>query len=161
MVAREAGDHRPIVTDGPRSAPSFRPVAAAEASAPSPAEYVYGVTQWEPVLNYAGNPEFVEKYKLEFKREPSYFAAAGYFGCLIYAESVKRAGSLDADKVREQLLKLELRTPFGDYKVDQDGLQVAHKIVTFQWQRGKKVIVWPDEVAQGKALFPTPPWMSR
>jgi len=40
--------------------------------------------------------------------------------------------------VREQLLKLELRTPFGDYKVDQDRLQVAHKIVTFQWQRGKR-----------------------
>jgi branched-chain amino acid transport system substrate-binding protein len=125
------------------------------------AEYVYGATQWEPVLNYPGNREFVERYQAEFKREPSYFAAAGYAGCLIFAEGVKRAGSLDADKVREQILKLVLRTPFGDYEVDQDGVQLAHKMVTFQWQKEKKVIVWPDDLAQGKVLFPTPPWTSR
>jgi branched-chain amino acid transport system substrate-binding protein len=125
------------------------------------AEYVYGATQWEPVLDYPGNKEFVERYKAEFKREPSYFAAAGYAGCLVYTEGVKRAESLDADKVREQILKLELRTIFGQFKVDQDGVQIAHKMVAFQWQREKKVVVWPDDLAQGKVLFPTPPWTSR
>ena len=127
----------------------------------STAEYVYGATQWEPVLDYPGNREFVDSYKAEFKREPSYFAASGYAGCLVFAEAVRRAGSLDADKVREQILKLELRTPFGDFKVDQDGVQIAHTMVTFQWQKEKKVIVWPDELAAGKPLFPTPPWTSR
>ena len=125
------------------------------------AEYIYGATQWEPVLNYPGNKEFFESYKAEFKHEPSYHSAAGYAGCLIYAEGVKRAGSLEADKVREQLLKGEMRTMFGDYKVDQDGFQLAHKMVTFQWQKEKKVIVWPDDLAQGKILFPTPPWNQR
>jgi len=125
------------------------------------AEYVYGATQWEPALNYPGNREFVESYRAEFKREPSYFAAAGYAGCLVYTEGVKRAGSLDADKVREHILKLDLRTPFGEFKVDPDGVQLAHKMVTFQWQKEKKVIVWPDDLAQGKVLFPTPPWTSR
>jgi branched-chain amino acid transport system substrate-binding protein len=127
----------------------------------STAEYVYGATQWEPVLGYPGNREFVESYKAEFKREPSYFAASGYAGCLVFAEAVRRAGSLDPDTVREQILKLELRTPFGDFKVDQDGVQIAHTMVTFQWQKEKKVIVWPDELAAGKPLFPTPPWTSR
>jgi branched-chain amino acid transport system substrate-binding protein len=125
------------------------------------AEFIYGATQWEPVLNYPGNKEFYESYKAEFKHEPSYHSAAGYGGCLIYAEAVKRAGSLDPDKVREQLLKLETRTPFGEYKVDQDGFQLTHKMVTFQWQKEKKVIVWPDDLAQAKPLFPTPPWNSR
>jgi branched-chain amino acid transport system substrate-binding protein len=125
------------------------------------AEYIYGATQWEPVLNYPGNKEWFESYKAEFKHEPSYHSAAGYAGCLIYAEGVKRAGSLDADRVREQLLKLEMRTMFGDYKVDQDGFQVAHKMVTFQWQKEKKVVVWPDDLAQGKITFPTPPWTQR
>src|SRR3989454_9891449 len=114
------------------------------------AEYIYGATQWEPVLNYPGNKEFFESYKAEFKHEPSYHSAAGYAGCLIYAEAVKRAASLEADKVREQLLKLEMRTMFGDYKVDQDGFQVAHRMVTFQWQEGKKIVVWPDEMAPAK-----------
>lgn len=125
------------------------------------AEYIYGATQWEPVLNYPGNKEWFESYKAEFKHEPSYHSAAGYAGCLIYAEGVKRAGGLEADRVREQLLKLELRTMFGDYKVDQDGFQLAHKMVTFQWQKEKKVVVWPDDLAQGKVLFPTPPWTGR
>ncbi len=33
--------------------------------------------------------------------------------------------------------------------------------LTFQWQDGKKVIVWPDELAPGKPRFPTPPWGQR
>jgi branched-chain amino acid transport system substrate-binding protein len=125
------------------------------------AEYIYGATQWEPTLPYPGNHEYFEAYKKEFGHEPSYHSTAGYAGCLIYAEAVKRAHSLDADRVREQLLKLEMRTPFGDYKVEADGFQVAHKMVTFQWQKEKKVTVWPDELAQGKPLFPTPPWTAR
>src|SRR6059036_2716084 len=125
------------------------------------AEYVYGATQWEHVLPYPGNTEFFEAYAKEFGHEPSYHSAAGYAGCLIYAEAVKRAGTLDADRVREQLLKLEMRTIFGEYKVDADGFQVAHKIVTFQWQEGRKVVVWPDELALAKPRFPTPPWNQR
>jgi len=64
---------------------------------------------------------YFDAYKKEFNHEPSYHSAAGYAGCVIYAEAVKRAGSLDADKVREQLLKLETKTMFGEYKVDADG----------------------------------------
>jgi branched-chain amino acid transport system substrate-binding protein len=120
------------------------------------AEFIYGATQWEPTLPYPGNQEFFETYKKDFGHEPSYHSAAGYAGCVIYAEAVKRANSLDADRVREQLLKLETKTIFGDYKVDADGFQVAHKMVTFQWQAEKKVTVWPDELAHAKPRFPTP-----
>ena len=88
-------------------------------------------------------------------------SAAGYAGCVSYMEAVKRAGTLDSDKVRETLLKIEMKTAFGDFKVDQDGVQVAHKMVMFQWQDGKKVIVWPEELAPGKVRFPTPPWNQR
>jgi branched-chain amino acid transport system substrate-binding protein len=125
------------------------------------AEYIYGATQWEKALPYPGNNEFNEAYTKEFGREPVYHSAAGYSGCQVYVEAVKRAGTLDADKVRDVLLKLEMKTAFGDYKVDQDGFQLAHKMVMTQWQDGKKVIVWPDELANGKPRFPTPPWTGR
>ena len=125
------------------------------------AEFIYGATQWEHTLPYPGNQEFFDAYKKEFNHEPSYHSAAGYAGCIIYAEAVKRASSLDADKVREQLLKLETKTMFGEYKVDADGYQTAHKMVTFQWQGEKKVTVWPDDLAQAKPRFPTPPWSQR
>jgi len=126
------------------------------------AEYIYGATQWEPTLPYPGQKEFMAAYTSKFKHEPSYHAAAGYAGCQIYLEAVKRAATLDADKVRDQLLKLEMRTILGDYKVDADGFQTAHKMVLFQWQDGKKVTVWPDDMAAGaKVRFPTPPWNQR
>jgi branched-chain amino acid transport system substrate-binding protein len=125
------------------------------------AEYVYGSTQWEGTLPYPGQKEFVDSYQKKFGREPVYHSAAGYAGCVIYAEGVRRAGGLDSDKVRDQLLKLETRTFFGDYKVDPDGFQTAHKMVMFQWQDGKKVTVWPDDLASGKPRFPTPGWGQR
>ena len=120
------------------------------------AEYVYGSTQWDEVLPYPGQKEFLSAYQKKFKHEPSYHAAAGYAGCLIYAEGVKRAKSLDADLVRAELLKLKIRTAFGDYTVDQDGFQTAHKMVMI-----KRVVVWPDDLASGKLRFPTPPWSQR
>jgi branched-chain amino acid transport system substrate-binding protein len=118
------------------------------------AEYIYGSSQWEPTLPYPGAREFHDAYEKEFKHEPSYHAAAGYSGCMVYAEAVKKAGGLDSEKVREALLGLKLRTMFGDFQVDKDGAQVAHKAVLLQWQEGKRVVVWPDELANGKPRFP-------
>jgi len=117
-------------------------------------ESIYGSSQWEPTLPYPGAKEFHDAYQKEFKHEPSYHAAAGYAGCVIYAEGVKKVGTLDADKVREALLALKTRTMFGDYQVDKDGAQIAHKTVLLQWQEGKRVVVWPDDLANGKPRFP-------
>jgi branched-chain amino acid transport system substrate-binding protein len=125
------------------------------------ADYIYGASQWEGVLPYPGAKEFHDAYLKQFKQEPSYHSAAGYAGCITYAEGVKKAGTLDADKVREALLALKMRTMFGDYQVDKDGFQTAHKMVLLQWQDGKRVVVWPDDLANGKPRFPTPPWNAR
>ncbi len=139
------------------------------------AEFVYGASQWEPELvtlragglipiarQYPGAREFVEAYRKEFPgAELSYHSAAGYGGCQVLIEAIRRAGSLDGEKVRDAILKLDFNTAFGAFKVDRDGFQIAHKMVIFQWQDGKKVIVWPEELAPGKPRFPTPPWSQR
>ena len=126
------------------------------------AEYIYGSTQWDESLPYPGQKEFLAAYKAKFKgQEPSYHTAAGYAGCLIYAEAVKKAGTLDADKVRDQLLKMEIKTAFGEYKVEPDGFQIAHKMVMLQWQDGKRIVVWPDDLSNGKMRYPTPEWSKR
>jgi branched-chain amino acid transport system substrate-binding protein len=125
------------------------------------AEYIYSASQWESTLPYPGVKEFNAAFVNEFKQEPSYHAAAGYSGCMVYAEAVKRAGTLDTEKVRETLLSMKHRTMFGDYQVDKDGFQIAHKMVLLQWQDGKRAVVWPDDLAHAKVRFPTPPWNSR
>jgi branched-chain amino acid transport system substrate-binding protein len=120
-------------------------------------EFVYGATQWEPELvtlragglvpiarQYPGARGFVEAYKHEFAgADLSYHSASGYGGCQVLLEAIRRAGSLNGERVREAILKLDINTVFGAFKVEQNGLQIAHKALIFQWQDGKKVIVWP------------------
>jgi branched-chain amino acid transport system substrate-binding protein len=139
------------------------------------AELAYGASQWEPELvtlragglvpvarQYPGAREFVEAYRKEFPgADLSYQTVQGYAGCQILLEGIKRVGSLDGAKVREAILRFDGNTAFGAFKVDQDGFQVAHKMQLFQWQDGKKAIVWPEELAPGKPRFPTPPWNQR
>jgi branched-chain amino acid transport system substrate-binding protein len=76
-------------------------------------------------------------------------------------EAVRRSGSLDSDKLREELLKMKTKTVFGEFTVDERGFQIGHKAITIQWQDGKQMVVWPDEVMAGKPRFPTPPWSGR
>jgi len=126
------------------------------------AEYVYGATQWEAELPYPGAKVFLETHSREYPGvDISYHSAGGYGGCQVLVEAIKRAGSLDGEKIREAILKIDMNTVYGGFKVDADGFQVSHKMVMFQWQEGRKVIVWPDELAAGKAKFPTPPWNQR
>ena len=112
-------------------------------------------------MPYPEAKEFVEASKKEFDRDPSPLSAAAYASCQLLAEAARRAGSLDTEKVRAQLVKLRTRTVFGDYAVDERGFQVGHKMVTYQWQGGRAVLVWPDDLAVGKPRFPTPPWDQR
>ena len=93
---------------------------------------------------------------------PGYFPPAqSYGGCQILIEAVKRAGSLDREKLRDAISKLDHNTVFGRFRVDRDGVQIGHKMLLSQWQDGRRVIVWPEELAAVKARFPTPPWSKR
>jgi branched-chain amino acid transport system substrate-binding protein len=125
------------------------------------AEFVYAGSYWDPSLPYPGNREFVAAYQKEFNRPPSFLSPASYAGCQLFVEAVRRAGSLDSDKLRDELLKLKTKTVFGDFAVDERGFQMGHKAITVQWQDGKEAVVWPDAVAAGKPRFPTPPWSQR
>jgi branched-chain amino acid transport system substrate-binding protein len=127
----------------------------------SMAEFVYAGSYWDPGLPYPGNREFVAAYQKEFNHAPSFLAPASYAGCQLFVNAVRRVGSLDSDKLREELLKLKTKTVFGDFAVDERGFQVGHRAITIQWQDGKQVAVWPDEVAAGKLKFPAPPWNQR
>lgn len=125
------------------------------------AEFVYAGSYWEPTLPYPGNREFVAAYQKEFARAPSANSAAAYASCQLFVDAVRRVGSLDSDRLREEILKLKTKTVFGDFAVDERGYQTAHRAVTIQWQGGSPALVWPDEAATGKPRFPTPPWSGR
>jgi branched-chain amino acid transport system substrate-binding protein len=139
------------------------------------AEFVYGGSQWLAELvtlragglipiarQYPGAAEIVETHKKVFPGTGfSYHTVGGYGGCQLFVAAIKQAGSLDGARIREAMLKLDTNTAFGAFRVDEGGFQVAHKMVTFQWQDGKKVIVWPEELAADRPRVPTPPWNQR
>ena len=134
------------------------------------AEFVYAAAVWLPELvdiragglipiarQYPGAREFVESSRKEFPGAN----VSSYAGCQILVEAIRRAGSLDSEKLRDAILKMDHNTVFGAFRVDRDGVQIAHKRLLIQWQDGKKVIVWPGELAPDKSRFPTPPWNQR
>ena len=139
------------------------------------AEYVYGASPWEAGLvnmragglipiarQYPGAAEFVEAYRKEFASDDmAYQTAQAYGACQLTLEGVKRAGALDGEKIRAEIAKNETPTTFGAFRLSADGVQIGHKILLFQWQDGKKAIVWPDEIAPQGPRFPTPAWSKR
>ncbi len=125
------------------------------------AEYAYGLSAWEPGLPYPGIDEFVAAYESKFDVAPSFHAAGAYGSCMIFAEAIELAGSLDSDAIRNELLNLETQTIFGNYAVDERGYQIANDGLFIQWQDGEKAIVWPENTAESLPRYPTPPWSAR
>ena len=139
------------------------------------ANYVYGASPWEAVLvnlragglvpiarQYPGAAEFVEAYRKEFSSDDmAYQTAQGYGACQLTLEGVKRAGVLDGERIRAEIAKNETPTTFGAFRLGADGVQIGHKILLFQWQDGKKTIVWPEELTSAGPRFPTPAWSKR
>lgn len=125
------------------------------------ANYTYGLSAWEPTLPNPGIEAFTESYQSRYGRSPSFHAAGAYGSCQLFMEAIEKAGSLDSDAIRNELLSLETTTIFSDFAVDERGYQTANRGLFIQWQDGEKVIVWPDDLATGEALYPTPSWSER
>jgi branched-chain amino acid transport system substrate-binding protein len=125
------------------------------------AEGVMGNTQWEPELNLPGVKEFAAKYKTRYGHDPGYHAGGGYGTGQVLEAAVKKAGSLDANKVRTTLFALDTVTAFGRYKVDATGLQVGKPGYTIQWIGGVRQLVLPENVATAKIVYPFKDWTQR
>ncbi len=128
----------------------------------SAAEYVVGLSQWEPkpILGHPGIKEFIENYERRFGKTPNYHAAGGYSALQIFAAAVKRAGSFDPEKVREALTSILVYTIRGPYKANEQGFSAPIEALTIQIQKGERVIVSPAHQAEAKFL-PMPKWEDR
>jgi branched-chain amino acid transport system substrate-binding protein len=124
------------------------------------AEYALGLSAYDKRARTRGNAEFVRDFAQKWSAEPGELAAAGYAAARVLEEGVKRAGSLDQEKLREALGALETETPLGAYKVDRAGAQLATGTLLLQVQRGRREIVWPEAHATAK-WQPYPAWDAR
>lgn len=124
------------------------------------AEYAVGITPYEKSARTRGNAEFVQGYTKKWSAEPGALAAEGYAAAKVLEEAVRRAGSLEQDRLREALAALETETPLGAYKVERSGAQLAARPLLVQIVRGRRVIIWPEAYATAN-WRPYPAWEAR
>jgi branched-chain amino acid transport system substrate-binding protein len=114
---------------------------------------VFSSSQWEPYTRFPNSREFTDSFLENYKTMPSYHAAAAYAAGQILELAIKRAGSIDREKLTEVLSRIDTMTIIGRYGVDKTGLQIKHFNLIIQWQKGKKEIVGPEELKTAKPVF--------
>jgi len=73
---------------------------------------------------FTGTPQaatFVKEYTSRYNREPAAVTALGYDGYLVALDTIKRAGSLDPNKLREALVKTDFSGATGRTVFDNNG----------------------------------------
>jgi branched-chain amino acid transport system substrate-binding protein len=125
-------------------------------------EYAIGISLYEPGIRTKGNDEFVETFTAKYGYEPGYYAGFGYSGVTVLEEAVKKAGSLDQSKLRKIVGEMQIDTVLGHYKIDPTtGAQLGAKGLLVQVLKGKREIVWPDELKTAEPVLPMPAWSNR
>jgi branched-chain amino acid transport system substrate-binding protein len=123
-------------------------------------EYAAGLLAYDHRARTPGNLAFAQAYAKKWSADPGLLAAEGYAAAKLLELAVRRAGTLEQEKLREALAAMEGETPLGAYKVDRDGIQRAARVLVLQIQRGRREIVWPEALATAK-WQPLPAWSAR
>ncbi|MEW6111596.1 MAG: amino acid ABC transporter substrate-binding protein [Thermodesulfobacteriota bacterium] len=120
------------------------------------ANYSLACGIWDPKIgrSYPGGTEFLGSFYQEYKRHPSYHAAIGYAAGVILSEAISRTGDTDREKIREVLSNLDTVTLVGRYGVDEKGVQIRQQPIIYQWQNGRKEVIWPEPLSTSQLQFP-------
>ena len=124
-------------------------------------EGVIANVQWSSGGRWPGGFDFAFRFKEIYGRSASYQAAGGYAAGQVLEAAASLGGTLDRDSLREQLSTLKFRSLFGHYRVDKAGRQIGKPSYAIQWQGGHRVLIAPEDVAEGRLLYPFPPWSER
>jgi len=112
--------------------------------------------------------KFVEAYEKRWKVEPEgYGTSSSYMAVYTLKDAIERAGSLDSNAMVAALEKTDLMGVYGRIKFNPKNHQVIPSVdpnegavgTIFQWQKGKRVVVFPPKIAMGEVKLP--PWMKK
>ena len=122
------------------------------------AEGVISSVQWTPDVRMPGSFDFSFRFKQKYGHHAGYPAAEGYAAGQILEAAVRLAGSTDKAKVRDQLSTLKFRSLLGHYRVDETGKQIEKPMYVIQWQKGRRRLIYPKNLARFDVLYPFPSW---
>jgi branched-chain amino acid transport system substrate-binding protein len=129
------------------------------------ADYAYGMTSWLPSPTfkdeYFGNAEqFAAEYKKRFGYDADYHAASAAADVEAFVKAIEAAGTLDPNKVRDAIAKLDFDSLYGRIKFNAQG-QISLPQTVVQVQKGKLVPVYGPKGMMEKPLYPMPAWGQR
>ncbi len=111
---------------------------------------------WHPAAQYSGKDIFgttanyVKLFREKYKSDPDYAQASASVSGALFQMAIERAGSLDRDKVRDELAKLNEMTFWGPVKFGPTGQIDSLEPPVFQLQGGKAVVLSPALIKQGE-----------
>ncbi len=105
---------------------------------------------------------FVDEFVKKYGNTPSYCGYTAYDDVYIIADAVKRAGSVDSDKLVAAMEATDYIGTIGRVEFLPQGDPHVHGLKTagfitglmLQWQNGAQVNMWPAALANGKLEFP-------
>lgn len=119
-----------------------------------------GPSQWEAACAYPNDfgpsaQDVLKSFKRRGHDQVDYPMAQAYAAGLVAEKCVEQAGTLGDRSLREVACKLDFSTFYGRFRIDPDtGRQIGRSPLIVQWQRGRKVVVWPPEQRQAQLAYP-------
>jgi branched-chain amino acid transport system substrate-binding protein len=110
--------------------------------------------------------KFYNAYAKKYGVEPEgYGTSSSYMAVYVLKDAIERAGTLNSDKVAAALKKTDMMGVYGRIRFDPKTNQIIPGTdpkegavgTIFQWQKGKRVVVFPPSIAAGQIELP--PWM--
>jgi branched-chain amino acid transport system substrate-binding protein len=112
--------------------------------------------------------KFYNAYTKRWNIEPEGLgSSSSYMAVYVLKDAIERAGTLDSDKVVQALEKTDMMGVYGRIRFNPKSHQVIPSFdpkegavgSIFQWQAGKRVVVFPKSIAMGEIELP--PWMKK
>lgn len=112
--------------------------------------------------------KFVEAYQKRYGLEPEgYGTSSSYMVPYVLKDAIERAQTLDSEAVVTALEKTDMIGVYGRIRFNPKNHQIIPSIdpsegavgTIFQWQAGKRIVVFPPKIAIGEIKLP--PWMKK
>ncbi len=98
---------------------------------------------------------FVRRFEAATGGQPGYPAAQAFAAGVIAARALREAGGPADGALRDAAIRMSCVTMYGAFRLDpRTGLQAGHQVLTVQWQRGRRRVVWPG--AEVPLVHPRP-----
>ena len=121
------------------------------------AEGIVSVTGFNDTFKENGAPAFLNAYRDEYHREPDYHVASNFAAMTCSRPRSPRTNRSIGRSCAIRSARSSFRPSPAPTRVDpRNGIQMGYTSYIFQWQKGKQVILYPGNVAQGKAKLPFP-----